>query len=96
LRRDTLSSKSLSSKCLLFILSLSFPFILIHLYVVRTHPVNNAVLLATAALLAPLFPLTQASKKLLHATGRCRHQILEEEFISNYFGNEKENTHFLF
>jgi hypothetical protein len=24
------------------------------------------------------FPLTPASKKLLHATGRCRHQITEE------------------
>jgi hypothetical protein len=32
-----------------------------------------------------LFPLTPASKKLLDATGRCRHQIAEEEFISKLF-----------
>jgi hypothetical protein len=31
------------------------------------------------------FPLPLASKKLLHATGRCRHQIAEEEFISKLF-----------
>jgi hypothetical protein len=28
---------------------------------------------------------TVFSKKLLHATGRCRHQIAEEEFISKLF-----------
>jgi hypothetical protein len=38
--------------------------------------------------------LVPASKNLLHATGRCRHQIAEEEFISKLFWKWKRTSTF--